>query len=122
MAEHNKLGKFGENLAEKYLRSQNYEIREKNWRSGHKEIDIIAISGSELIFVEVKTRSIYENTEIINSEIVSEHKQKLLISAANDYILDNELDMEIRFDIILVLCNHNKAKIQHIIDAFYPEV
>ena len=56
MAEHNELGKLGEELATQFLTEKGYEILEKNWRNKHKEIDIVAKDGNELVIVEVKTR------------------------------------------------------------------
>ena len=56
MAKHNELGKLGEELAVQFLVDKGYEILEKNWRNKHKEIDIVAKDGSELVIVEVKTR------------------------------------------------------------------
>ena len=56
MADHNDLGKLGEELAVNYLTGKGYEILERNWRNIHKEIDIIAKDGKFLVIVEVKTR------------------------------------------------------------------
>ena len=56
MAKHNELGKKGEEIAAQYLSEKGYEILERNWRNRHKEIDIIAKDGNELVIVEVKTR------------------------------------------------------------------
>ncbi|MBO7499129.1 MAG: YraN family protein, partial [Bacteroidaceae bacterium] len=57
MAEHNETGRRGEDLATAFLLSKGYGILERNWKSGRKEIDIIAQDGRDLVFVEVKTRS-----------------------------------------------------------------
>ena len=51
------IGKNGEDLAVEYLVNKGYKILERNWRSGHKEIDIIAMDGDTLVVVEVKCRS-----------------------------------------------------------------
>ena len=56
MAQHNDFGKWGEDLAVHYLSEKGYAILERDWRYGHKDIDIIAISDDTLVFVEVKTR------------------------------------------------------------------
>lgn len=50
------LGQWGETIAERYLIKQGYEIIEKNFRCRVGEIDIIALDGTVLVFVEVKTR------------------------------------------------------------------
>ena len=43
MAQHNDTGQWGEDLAVQHLKSKGYTIRDRNWRSGHREIDIIAL-------------------------------------------------------------------------------
>ena len=59
MAKHNNTGKWGEDLAADYLREKGYEIIERDWRDGHRDIDIIARSPDlrTIVFVEVKTRA-----------------------------------------------------------------
>ena len=56
MAAHNELGKEGELLAANHLQSEGYVIRHRDWRCGHKELDIVAEKDGTLVFVEVKTR------------------------------------------------------------------
>ena len=56
MAIHNELGKKGEREAICLLEKQGYRIRHLNWRSGRKELDIVAELENELIVIEVKTR------------------------------------------------------------------
>ena len=57
MAQHNELGKQGEEIAANYLEQKGYEIAERNWRHYPKEIDIIAWHNELLIIVEVRTRT-----------------------------------------------------------------
>ena len=56
MAAHNELGKWGEDLATAYLEQKGYTIVERDWKSGRRDIDIIARDGNTVVFVEVKTR------------------------------------------------------------------
>ena len=56
MAEHNRLGKWGEEEVIAHLVKNGYAIVEHNWRMNHLEIDIIASKGRDIVFVEVKTR------------------------------------------------------------------
>lgn len=56
MASHNELGKWGEDVAADYLLRQGYTILERDWKSGHRDLDIIALDGDTVVFVEVKTR------------------------------------------------------------------
>ena len=83
MAQHNLLGKKGEMLASRYLLDKGYAVLHYNWRSGHKEIDIIAKQRNVLVFVEVKSRASerYGNA----SEAVDDKKIERLLSAANAY-------------------------------------
>ncbi len=118
MAEHNKLGEKGEDIACQYLVSQSYKILERHWRFKHKEIDIIAMSDDVLIFVEVKSRTsdYWGNPE----EFVTKTKQRFLIAAAENYIFEKDFDGESRFDIISILFHENDYSIDHIKEAFYP--
>lgn len=50
------LGRFGEEAAVRYLRSIGMDVLERNWRCPHGEIDVVARSGTTLVFCEVKTR------------------------------------------------------------------
>lgn len=60
MAEHNELGKAGENAAVAYLEEHGYLIRHRNWRKGHFELDIVAAKENELVIVQrVSTCSIF---------------------------------------------------------------
>jgi len=120
MAEHNELGKTGEEIAVNFLISKGYEILEKNWRFGHHEIDIIARDKDTLVVVEVitlKSQSIREP-----EASVGKYKQKSLIQAANAYIKFNNILLETRFDIISILITSKEPVINHIYDAFYPTI
>ena len=118
MAKHNDFGKLGEELAVNYLIEKGYEILERNWRNIHKEIDIIARDGRDLVVVEVKTRQNDENGE--PDLAVTRQKQTRLISAANAYLFQNSLDINTRFDIISIIMKDNSPVINHIEDAFLP--
>ena len=116
MARHNLLGEEGEKIAVRYLQSKGYIIYEMNWRFGKLEVDIIAEDGRELIFIEVKSRSseIYGRPE----EAIDGVKELAILNAAEIYVRDFNLEIEVRFDVISVIINKNKSKIRHIIDAF----
>lgn len=118
MAEHNLLGNKGEMLASRYLMDKGYAVLHYNWRSGHKEIDLIAKQHDVLVFVEVKSRAseTYGNAE----EAVTDRKIRLLISAAQAYILRYKIDLKFRFDIITVIGRCEPYRIEHIEDAFSP--
>ena len=118
MAEHNELGKLGEDLAVQYLTDKGYEILERNWRNIHKEIDIIAKEGEDLVIVEVKARQTDEYGE--PDIAVTKRKQRMLIAAANAYITRKGLDVETRFDIVSIVFKDGEPVIEHIEDAFLP--
>ena len=118
MAKHNELGKQGEEIAAQYLIEKGYEIVERNWRNSHKEIDIIAKDGVELVIVEVKTR---QSDDFGEPDIaVTRQKQSRLIYAANAYLFRHNLDVDTRFDIISIVMKDGNPIIDHIEDAFLP--
>ena len=119
MAQHNLLGNKGEMLASRFLLDKGYAVHHHNWRSGHKEIDIIAQQRDTLVFVEVKSRTSEEYGNAYDA--VDDKKIRLLITAAQAYIRKYNIDLKFRFDIITVIGNGEPYRIEHIEDAFYPE-
>ncbi len=117
MAGHNELGKLGEEAAVDFLQKNNYEILETNWVFQKAEIDIIALKGNTLAIVEVKTRSSLEFG--LPQEFVTPKKIKLLVKAVDEYINQNDIDAEARFDIISVYNNKKDFVIEHFEDAFF---
>ena len=118
MAEHNEKGKSGEEHARDYLTNKGFNILEQNWRHAKDEVDLIAINNDCLVIIEVKTRStLYFGEPQI---FVNKKKQAFMIRAANAYILQNDIHLETRFDIISVILSGDKVSIKHIEDAFYP--
>ena len=114
------FGKLGEDLAVEYLINKGYHILERNWRSGHKEIDIIALDGDTLVAVEVKTRK--SNTYGEPDLAVGAMKQQMLIWAADAYVRYKDLDVDVRFDIISIVITDTGRHIEHIEDAFIVAV
>jgi putative endonuclease len=120
MATHNDTGKFGEEQALAFLRKLGYVILESNWQYKKFEIDILAKDGNTLVVVEVKTR---KNDEYGAPEtFVTKAKQRQLIKAINEYVIQKDLDNEIRFDIVAVLTENGMVVVEHIPDAFYAIV
>ncbi len=117
MAEHNELGKLGEELAVEFLRKDGYEILEINWTFQKAEIDIIAKKKNTLAVVEVKTRSSIEFG--LPQDFVKPKKIQLLVKAINEYVVSKNLDIEVRFDIIAVHKEDKSFAIEHLKDAFY---
>lgn len=118
MAEHNELGKAGEKLAQEMLLKKGYEILETNWYFQKAEVDIIAQKEKDtIVIVEVKTR----NNEAIGKpeEFISKKKISLLVKAADAYVQKQDLDVEVRFDVVAVIINEKYQNVRHIEDAFY---
>lgn len=117
MAYHNELGRIGEQLAVDYLSRNGYVILERNFVFDKAEIDIIAKKENQIIIVEVKTR----NSDYFGDpqDFVSKGKVKLLVKAANEYMISNDIDLEVRFDIVSVLKNKTIEKVEHFENAFY---
>lgn len=117
MAEHNDLGKQGEELAADFLRKNGYDILETNWVYQKAEIDIIAKKEDTLAVVEVKTRSSLDFG--LPQDFVTPKKIKLLVKAVDEYVTVNDLDVEIRFDIVSIYNKKGDFVIEHIVDAFF---
>lgn len=121
MAKHNELGKWGEQKALDHLRNQGYTIRATDWRSGHRDLDIVALSPDQttVVFVEVKTRA---SDEITSPDEAVDRKKIMNIGyAANDYVKEFDVQEELRFDIISIVgTNDDNMRIEHVEDAFNP--
>ena len=101
MASHNILGTTGESQAACFLENNGYTILHRNWRSGHKELDIVATIDNTLIIVEVKTRS---SVDFGNpQDAVNSRKIKRIVSATDAYIRLFSIDMPVRFDVITLI-------------------
>ncbi len=107
------VGRRYEQLAAHYLVQNGYEILERNWRAGRKEIDLIVKKGQVIAFVEVKaaTSTRYGHP----AEKVDQRKQEHLTQAAQQYILKKELlDVDLRFDVITFV----EENLEHFPGAF----
>jgi len=114
------IGKEGELIAVNYLVNNGYTLLDQNWRYKKKEIDIITTIKKCLVIVEVKTRTL---PYVVSPEkAVTRKKQRNLIKASEKYVMIHKIDLEVRFDIITITFSNNKYEIEHIPDAFYPEV
>ena len=121
MAAHNEFGKWGEEMAAEYLQQKGYRIIERDWRSGARDIDIIAQAPdlSTLVFVEVKTRK--SEALMRAADAVNPTKARNIALSANNYIKMRHVDGLLRFDIITIVgTNAQNMKLEHIIDAFNP--
>lgn len=106
----NPIAKIGEELACEYLVRKGYKIIERNFRKKYQEIDIIAISDSTLVFIEVKTR----RSDSFGSpfESITPWKLKHLVRLAQYYKqLHTSLSDYMRIDAIgIILSPNNKLE------------
>lgn len=118
-APHLQLGQAGEHLATQYLLEKGYRLEARNYRFGKGEIDLIAWQHNRLlVFFEVKTRRSpgFGGPE----SAVTLHKQKVIARTAGRYMEQIAYDWAVRFDVIAILWEKNKApKLEHFEDAFF---
>lgn len=112
------IGKKGEEAAKSALEEMGFEILERNWRFGHKEIDIIAASEDGIRFVEVRSRV---EPVLLEPELtVGSVKKEKLVSAARAYMRMNRITCEAFFDIVAVTFSPQGVKVDYFPDAFIP--
>lgn len=120
MAQHNELGKKGEEEAVRYLKAKGYTIISRNWRFYGYEIDIVAGIDDFIVFVEVKTRT---SKQFGNPEdFVGNVRMKRMVDAAHHYLIENDIDKPSRFDIIGLVWDGRTFELEHIDDAFLPGI
>lgn len=102
MTRNKKIGDLGENLVKDYLLAQGYEIVAQNWRCPWGEVDLIATNPSWLVFVEVKTRSVFNWDEQGLLAIAPGKQKKLLLTAQTFLGHYDDGGKSARFDVALV--------------------
>jgi len=119
MTKHLETGKQGEQLARARIERLGWKLLAENWRHGHLELDLVAMDGDVLVFIEVKTRtSIYYGHP---ETFVTPAKQRKLWQAAEAFMIEIGHSWEIRFDIIAIyLPPQSSPVIKHFHDAFWP--
>ena len=121
MAAHNELGKWGEQIAAEDLQKKGYWIMFRDWKVGHRDLDIIAKQNDVVVIVEVKTR---RNNHFGDTEMtIDRQKIRNLCIASNAFIKRLRIDNEIRFDIIAITGTPEAGyTINHIEDALKPHL
>jgi len=114
----NAFGELGERIAERWLARQGYTMLARRWRSGHRDIDLIATRDGVVMFVEVKTRAALEFGDPV--EAVHVQKRRSLCRSAREWLTKNGADTDVayRFDVIGVLLRDHRAWVRHIEGAF----
>lgn len=118
MAQHNRTGEQGEQLACQWLEAKGFSILHRNWRHGRDEIDIVARDGRFLVVVEVKTRNTARWGE--PELAVGTAKRRNLMRAATELVHSISEDLELRFDVVSITHTPAGPEVLHIPDAFYP--
>lgn len=116
-AHDNGMGPYAEQLASDHLVTEGYAIRERNWRMGHLEVDIIAQKGTTIVFVEVKSRKGDYQDPL---ESIDAKKIQRTCRAADVYMRQLDADFEARFDVIAVTGTRERHTLEHIPEAFFP--
>ncbi len=111
------LGRLGELIAVRYLRSAGYEVLQRNWRCRSGEVDVVArdLNRDETVLVEVKTR---RNADCNPEDAVDESKLARYRTLSLEYLLEHECVSCLRFDVIaIVIARPGLARLRHILGA-----
>ena len=113
MAAKDDLGRLGEEHAAAYLTECGWDIRARNWRCGTGEIDIVAVDGTDLVVVEVKTRRTASYGT--PAEAVTRRKMARLRSLAACYLNEHPHGGGARIDVIAVMVPfHDAVTLEHL--------
>lgn len=110
-------------MALEWLQKRGFALLERNYRVGHKEIDLIMESPSFIHIVEVKALSApaaRAATPVDPSQKVDSRKRQMLASAANYWLRSRRAEKEAQFDIVTVVFGESAPKLEYIPNAFYP--
>lgn len=117
-----RLGSQGEDLVCRFLENRGHTILERNWRSGHLEIDIISFDCEGIHFIEVKTRRL--SIQAPPQYSVNAAKQRRIAKAALKFLRTRGTDpsgqLECMFDIAAVTLKSENAEIEWIPRAYIP--
>ena len=115
------LGALGERIAERWLRRDGWQVVDRRWRSGHRDLDLVAIRDNVVAFVEVKTRRSSWSGEPV--EAVNWRKQRELTRSAQTWIDRRGLmiapaEAVYRFDVVGIVATRDRVGVRHIASAF----
>lgn len=116
MAQHNITGQWGEDVACENLIIKGYTICERNYRIGHYELDIVAMKGNRIVFIEVKTRTYLDSDPL---DAIDGKKILRMVRAANTYIKQHNIPHEVQFDVVSIVGTPDNYLFEHIPDAFF---
>lgn len=111
-------GRRGEELALAWLQERGFRLLDRNWRSGHKELDLVMESAERVHFVEVKTLT--APLLIQPFEKVDAAKQGRLVAAVGRYVAAHHIRKEVQFDVVSVVLDDGQPRLEYIPEAFFP--
>ena len=116
------LGKVGEDIACQWLSEHGHTVLERNFRSGHLEIDIISVDRNGIHFVEVKSRKF--SVQAPPQESVNKAKQQNIVRAATRYLRSEKglqyCSLECMFDVFAITFNKESTTTEWIPQAYIP--
>ncbi len=114
-----KIGEVGEQMACEFLQSRGHQILDRNWRSGHLELDIVSEGPDGLHFVEVKARTLPVTTSV--QDQVNTVKQKRISAAALQYLNKKNMGAkEVYFDVVSVMFGGKETVVRYFPQAWIP--
>ena len=114
-----RIGQAGEQMACDFLETQGHQILDRNWRTGHLELDIISEAADGVHFVEVKARTAPVTTTVMDQ--VNVIKQKRISAAAGQYLNKKHLEgKEVFFDVVSVLFDGPETVVRYFPQAWIP--
>lgn len=111
-------GAWGEAVACDYLSRRGFTIANRNWRAGHRELDIVARRGDTAHVVEVKTRRNGYFTDI--TDLIRPSQQRAILEAADAYARTNAWVKAIQIDLLIIIDAGNASSIELFPEAIQP--
>ena len=114
-----KIGETGEQLACDFLETRGHQILDRNWHSGHLELDIVSEGPDGLHFVEVKARTAPVTSTVLDQ--VNVVKQKRITAAASQSLHKKHMaGKEVYFDVVTVLFDGQTSVVRYFPQAWIP--
>lgn len=117
MSTTSEIGRRGEAVAVQWLLKRGYELLHSNWRNGSYELDIVAVKGDEVHFIEVKTRA--KGSLTTPEASITKSKFNSLKRAAEAYIFEYDIDLEPQFDLIAIVYSGESCTLEFTPNAMY---
>ena len=109
------VGRYGEDVAARYVTAQGWTVLARNWRCADGELDIVALDGDELVAVEVKTRrsTAYGHP----AEAVTHRKLARLRRLTARWLSEHDVRaVSVRVDVVAVLVPRaGAAQVEHLV-------